>query len=307
MLSIQDLGLSILGDSPKNFYILGGIEYGIKDKYIEILESKIGPRLEYPNVMDVVNLMSKFQIIPIPPQVYVVRYDKSFVSTATKELATKILNLDILGALVLVYEDDKDLAKLDKLFPDNTASVDKIDVKHMVKYLRADFPDLDKKTIESAAVRATNYYHAKNICRCLDAVKDKMLLTEGQMVSLFDIQPNYSNEAVQEAVASRNFNDLTYMIDHYDGDPQGILYQILRVMVELDKCFDGKYVNSPLKKYTKQWTRLDVYFMFNHTYEAIKELRSGYTVEIPDLLLYLSAMLSFKQVPDLRRFKWGSV
>ena len=44
MLSIQDLGLSILGDSPKNFYILGGIEYGIKDKYIEILESKIGPR-----------------------------------------------------------------------------------------------------------------------------------------------------------------------------------------------------------------------------------------------------------------------
>ena len=39
MLSIQEVGLSILGDSPKKFYILGGSEYGIKDKYIEILVS----------------------------------------------------------------------------------------------------------------------------------------------------------------------------------------------------------------------------------------------------------------------------
>lgn len=303
MLSIQELGLSILGDSPKSFYILGGAEYGIKDKYIEILESKIGPRLEYPSVMDVVNMMSKFQIIPMPSQVYIVRYDKTFVSTATKELAARILNLDILGTLVLVYEDDKDLTKLDKLFPDNTASIDKIDIKHMVKYLKSDFPDLDKKTVDAAASRAKNYYHAKNICRCLYAVQDKMLLTEHQIVSLFDLQPNYSSEAIQEAIASRNFNNLSYMLDHYDGDLQGVLYQILRVMIELDKCFDGKYVNSPLKKYAKQWSRADVYFMFNHTYEAIKMLRSGYTADISDLLIYLSAMLSFKQVPDPRRFK----
>ena len=35
MLTIQDLGLSIMGDTPKNLYILGGSEYGIKDKYID--------------------------------------------------------------------------------------------------------------------------------------------------------------------------------------------------------------------------------------------------------------------------------
>ena len=37
MLTIQELGLSIMGDSPKNFYVLGGSEFGIKEKYIDIV------------------------------------------------------------------------------------------------------------------------------------------------------------------------------------------------------------------------------------------------------------------------------
>ena len=93
MLSIQEVGLSILGDTPKNFYILGGTEYGIKDKYIEILISKVGAKLEYRSVADVISLMSKHHIIPLQPQVYVVRYDKAFVGSATKELAAKVTKI----------------------------------------------------------------------------------------------------------------------------------------------------------------------------------------------------------------------
>ena len=303
MLSIQDVGLSILGDNPKNFYILGGSEYGIKDKYIESLVSKIGVKLEYATVSDVINLMSKYHIIPLQPQVYVVRYDKTFVSTVTKELAAKLLALNIVGTLVLIYEDSKDINKLDKLFPDNTSIIDPVDIKHLTKYLRSDFPDLDKKTIDNVAKHTPNYYRARNICRCLDVIKDKVLLTEKQIMALFDIQPNYSDADIQIAIVTKDFNSLVYMTEHYDGEVQNILYLILRTMIELDKCIDGKYVNSPLKKYSKNWTKPDIYYMFNHTYNAIKSLRSGYTVEVIDLIIYLGALMRFKNIPDTRLLK----
>lgn len=303
MLSIQDVGLSILGDNPKNFYILGGSEYGIKDKYIESLVSKIGAKLEYATVSDVINLMSKYHIIPLQPQVYVVRYDKTFVSTVTKELATKLLALNIVGTLVLIYEDSKDINKLDKLFPDNTAIIDPVDIKHLTKYLRSDFPALDKKTIDNVAKHTPNYYRARNICRCLDVIKDNVLLTEKQIMALFDIQPNYSDADMQIAIVTKDFNSLVYMAEHYDGDVQNILYLILRTMIELDKCIDGKYVNSPLKKYSKNWTKPDIYYMFNHTYNAIKSLRSGYTVEVIDLITCLGALMRFKNIPDTRWLK----
>ena len=32
MLSIQDAGIQIFGESPQSFYIFGGTEYGIKQK-----------------------------------------------------------------------------------------------------------------------------------------------------------------------------------------------------------------------------------------------------------------------------------
>ena len=303
MLSIQDVGLSIFSDTPKNFYILGGTEYGIKDKYIEILSSKIGGKIEYPSVMDVVNLMSKFHIIPLDPQVYVVRYDKSFVSGANKDLAEKILSLDIIGTLVLIYEDDKDINKLDKLFPDNTASIGAIDVKHMCKYLKSDFPELNPKTAEFVAKHAKNYYHAKTICGALLLIQDTTLLTEKQILMLFNMELTYSNDDIQATIASKNFNALIYILDHYDGDLQNILYQILRVMVELDKCIDGKYSNSPLKKYAKNWTRPDIYWMFQHTYAAIKSLRSGYPVEVYDLITYLGALMIFRPIPNTQVVK----
>lgn len=303
MLSIQDVGLSILGDNPKKFYVLGGTEYGIKDKYIEILVSKIGDKIEYPTVMEVVNFMSKNHIIPLQPQVYVVRYDKTFLSTVNQELANKILSLNIVGTLVLVYEDEKDLNKLDKVFPDNTASIDSIDSKHTEKYLKSDFPDLDAKTIEYASKHSSNYYQAKNICRCINAVQGRVLLTEKQIVSLFDLQSSFNNNDVQIAVASRNFNALSYIVDHYEDDLQGILYQILRTMVELDKCQSSKYSNSPLKDYAKKWSRADIYYMFNHTYNAIKAIREGYTVDTADLITYLGALMVFKTIPNLQVLK----
>lgn len=300
MLTIQEVGLSIFSDAPKNFYILGGSEYGIKDKYLDILVSKIGAKLEYDSVASVINLMTKYHIIPLQPQVYVVRYDKEFVSQLSKELADQVLSLNIIGTLVLIYEDSKDITKLNKMFPDNTASIDPIDIKHRVKYLRADFPELNENVITCVAKHTTDYFQAKNICRSLYVVKDKYLFSEKQILTLFNLQLSYTNDDIQLAIASRNFNALTYISEHYDGDLQNILYQILRVMIELDKVQSTKYSKSPLKEYSKKWSPADIYYMFNHTYNAIKSLRSGYTVELPDLIIYLASLMKFQQIPDTR-------
>ena len=71
-------------------------------------------------------------------------------------------------------------------------------------------------------------------------------------------------------------------------------------MIELDKIQSTKYSKSPLKEYSKKWSPADIYYMFNHTYNAIKSLRSGYTVELPDLIIYLASLMKFQQIPDTR-------
>ena len=302
MLTIQETGLSILGDSPKNFYILGGSEYGIKERYIDILTEKIGSKQEYAKVVDVIAIMSKYHIIPLEPHVYVVRYDKEFLAQA-KDLVSKIAALDIVGTLILVYEDPKDLAKLDKLFPENTSSIDPIDAKHMAKYLNSDFEGIDPQIVKYVTKHVHNYYQARNICRCLYAVQDKTLLSEKQILSLFSLQLNFTNDDLQVAIASRNFNALIYIAEHYDGDVSGILYQILRVMIELDKIKSSKYSNSPLRDYARKWTPVDIYWMFQHTYEAIKSVRSGYAADIYDLITYLGALMLFNPIPNTQVMK----
>lgn len=300
MLSIQDIGLSIFSDTPKKFYILGGAEYGIKDKYLEILSDKIGPKAEYDSVFDVINLMSNFHIIPLQPKVYVVRYDKSFLSALSKDWVDRIQSLNIIGTLVLLYEDIKDLNKVDKYFPENTASIDRIDPKHMAKYLKSDFSALDSRSIEFVTKHASNYYQAKNVCRCLLSIQDKIMLSEAQIISLFDLKESTENQDVQIAIASRNFKALMYAVDRYSGDRQTILYQFLYTMIELDKCNKAKYSDSPLKKYAKNWQPAEVYYMFNNTYNIIKQLRSGYVADVDDLLVWLGTLLMFKPIPDMR-------
>jgi hypothetical protein len=243
--------------------------------------------------------MTGFHIIPLQPQVYVVRYDKTFFSKLNPELVQRFNSLNIVGTIVLLYEDDADVSRLDKYFPDNTAIIDVIDSNHMIKYLCSDFPDLDKNVIKYAATRSTNYYQAKNICRCLNCVKDEIVLTESQIISLFDLDNYRSNNDIQIAIASRNFRDYTLAIDNYNGELTMILYQILKTMIELDKLMDNKYTDSPLKTYVNEWTRPDIYYMFNHTYNVLQSLRRGNNADIKDILIYLGSLFKFKRIPSL--------
>lgn len=303
MLTIQELGLSIMGDSPKNLYILGGSEFGIKEKYIDILESKIGKRIEYSNAIELIASMEKKQLIPIPPSVYVIRYDKTFLSKLSEkngEFAQRIKKCRINGCIVLIYEADADVNKCDKYFPENTSIVTHIDSKFVIKYLKSDFPELKDEYCQIAAKVSSDYYQAKNIARCLYSIQDKCTLNEGQVKYLFGLDTTYNDNDIMMAIANRDFSSLVYMAEHFDGDIQNIFYVILRTMIELDKCLDNKYTQSPVQKASKLWTRYDVYWMFNHTYNALKQLRLGYTNEPSVYIIYLAALLRFKQIPSLQ-------
>lgn len=303
MLTIQELGLSIMGDSPKNFYILGGTEFGIKEKYIDILVSKIGPRVEHSNMIELIASMEKKQLIPVPPSVYVIRYDKSFLSKLSEkngELAARIKKCRINGVIVLIYDNDADVVKCDKYFPENTSSVIHIDIKFIIKYLKSDFPEIKDEYAKIAAEVSSDYYQAKNIARCLFSIQDKYLLNVNQVKYLFGLDTTYSESDMMLAIANKDFASLVYMSEHFDGELQNILYTMLRTMIELDKCLDNKYTQSPLQKASKLWTRYDIYFYFNHVYNALKQLRLGYATDPSLYIVYLAALLRFKQIPDMK-------
>lgn len=300
MLSIQDAGLSIMGDSPKHMYVLGGIEHGIKEQYIDILTKKIGHKIESESATDVFAMMNRKHIIPLSPAVYVIRYDKSFLAKLNPQYAEEISRCTIIGTIVLVYEAEADVKKLDKYFPDNTVIINNIESKHICKYLKRDFPNLSDNYIQIAAKHASDYFQAKNICRCLNSIQGSISLTEANIMWLFGLDKLYSDKELAAAIASRNFRAIIHISEHYEGDDKNyILYQFLNCMIELDKLTDNKHYSSPLKDYAKYWTRPDIYYMFNHTYNAISQLRAGYSTDIDLYIVYLSALLRFKSIPSM--------
>ena len=300
MLSIQDAGLSIMGDSPKDLYILGGVEHGIKEQYIDILCKKVGNKIESDNAVDLFAMMSKKRVIPLTPAVYVVRYDKAFLSKLNPQYADELKKCKIAGIIVLIYEVESDVKKLDKYFPDNTVIINNIEAKHICKYLKRDFPNLSDNYIQIAAKHASDYFQAKNICRCLNSIQGSVTLTEGNIMWLFGLDKLYSDKDLALAIASRNFKAIMHIAEHYEGEDKNyILYQFLNCMLEMDKLLDSKYPSSPLKDYMKYWTRADIYYMFNHTYNAISQLRAGYSTDIDLYIVYLAALLRFKSIPSM--------
>ena len=299
MLSIQDVGLSIMGDSPKSLYFFGGSEYGIKEKYLEILEGKVGSRQEFSDMSTLISMMSRNHIIPLQPHVYVVRYDKAFLSKLNKDLAAAVLNLNIIGVIVGIYDEDKDVTKLDKFFPGNTTSINEVDPKILAKYLKQDFPKMNKNKLLYIAKQTHNYYQARNVARCLNCIGSDIELSDEEISSLFGLSAEVDSAMLQEAIADRDCARFYDLLEDYDGDPTSVVYLIMRTMVELDKVLDSRYNKSPLKAFGNKWTRDDIYNMFQQAYHILEQTRDGIYVDMKDELIWLGALVRFKSIPAL--------
>lgn len=301
MITIQELGLSIMSDKPKPFYIIGGSEYGIKDRYIDILTKHYGSKEEYPSVADIVSFLSVKHIIPLKPAVYVVRYDEAFVSSVSAALVQKIHNLKFNGTVFCIYSDPKHISKLDKFLPSCTCSVEPVGMRYVEKYLHEDFPRLDDRCIKIAATYGSSYGHARTLCKSMTCADPAVLarMSEGQVAKLFGCGTTSAEIDIQQAVAARNFVQAVQLVEVYDGMLDNVVYTILQTMIEMEKILTSKYSDSPLKDYAKLWKIQDVYFMFMNTYDELNKLRSNTSTDIKSTLIYLFGLMTFRDIPSV--------
>lgn len=302
MIAIQDLGTQILGDNPKKLYILGGPEYGVKQKYIEHLSDFYkGNVIESEDFDSILEQMRQKHIVPLEPALYVVRYDTNFVSSVNDKYASKIEKSKISGTVVCLYEDDKAIAKFDKYLPDYTASIDNVNSKFINRYLHQDFPKLDDRSIKVAIESSTSYGHAKTICNAMSFADPECLarLSESDLAKMFGYFDTSSEQQIQIGVASKNFKMLVSGLEAFPDSEDKIVYIILQTMIELEKIKSSKYSDSPLKEYAKFWDIESIYYMFMHAYDQLRKLRSISSYSAIDSCIYLFSLLKFQPIPSL--------
>ena len=301
MLSIQQLGLEILGNNPKTFYVFGGPEYGIKRAYIQKLKDYYkGNLVESPTVMDVINMMSVKHLVPLVPSIYVVRYDETFVSQIAEAVASKVRKAKIVGTVVCIYEDSKSVNKLNKFFPDNVCSIEIVAKNMVAKYLKSDYPQLNDRYIQIAANISDNYGHAQCICKSLSCCKSTTLgsMSDLEIATLFGKDTSYTDKELKRAIASRSFRSVVKCLSSFSDNYDSAIYAFLSVAVELDKVFDNKWADSDLSEFAKKWTRLDIYNLFMQAFKQLEYLRSVAS-KPENSVCYLTSLLGFKQIPSV--------
>lgn len=301
MRTIQEVGTEILNNEPKSFYVFSGSEYGIKNKYIEILSELYGEVHEVPDVQSVLTLMNQKHFIPLKPALYIVRYDDAFLSSLNADTQHKISSTKIIGTIVCIYDSSsKGVAKLDKFIPDYSVNIDSVDRLFVVKYLHSDFPALPDRLIELSAKMSENYGDAQNICRSMSLADLESLfaLSDEDIIKLFGKQHLSKESDIKKGIAARNFSYLMSQIENYPDDLDSIFYTILSTLLELEKIKLNKYAESNLREYAKQWTFQDIYNMFMNTYSELKKSRS-YANNVSASLTYLFALLKFSEIPDV--------
>ena len=289
-----------MSDSPKKLYIIGGQEYGIKDKYIDKLTTLYGNKEEYPDMNSVINFLSVKHLIPIDPTLYVVRYDDNLVSSISASVVQKINKLKFKGTIICLYSDIRSIDKLDKYFPDNTCIVDSVNPKFVNKYLHSDFPELGDRYIQIATDCSTSYGHARTICKSLMHADKAQLsaMNDRQIAELFGCTNESVESDIKSCIAARNFNKGVSLVELYRGDHNNIIYTMLQTMLDLEKILTSKYSDSPIKDYAKFWKLQDIYYFFMNAYSQLSILRSNTSSDVDSSIVYLMGLLTFKDIPS---------
>ena len=299
MRNIQDVGMEILSGNPKKFYIFCGPEYGVKLKYIQYLKDHYDGHYEsYDSVQEVLDIMKVKRIIPLVPSVYVVRYDESFISSLNDKSASQIESSKIIGTIVCLYDNSKILNKIDKYLGDYSVSIGNVSPDYLKKYLHQDFAGLADKLVDIAIECGSDYYQSKLICAALKSIDASELLKHDKKLiyKLFGHESQSTETMLCQGIASRNFQYCMTVLDEYDGYDT-IYYTILQTMIEIDKCMSSKYVQSDIQKFVKNWNPLEVYNMFDITYQELKRSRSM-TTDVKSSVIYLLSLIAFRPIPQ---------
>lgn len=300
MLSIQDVGLEILEHRPRKFYVFVGQEYGIKLKYIDLIAENYKGSILYPKtVSSVLDMMNVKHFFPLPPSVYVVRYDLDFLTSLNDALVKKIEACNIIGTLVCIYESDKDVQKLSKYLGDYTVSIDKVNPRFVKNYLKTDFPEITDKLIDSAIKASNDYNQAKNICNCMMHAQAEHFyaMTDREIVEMFGYKRRSAEDEIKLSVARRSFPLFLRLLDMYTESLDSVLYMMLSVMLEMEKVLTSKFAESNYRAYEKLWSLEDVYNFFMQIYQELKRSRSYASYDLQNGLIRLGVLMHSNKIP----------
>ena len=299
MRTIQEVGKEILSNNPASFYVFIGPEYGVKEKYIKLLEQHYDNKVEAEKVSDILNLMKTKHLIPLKPTLYVVRYDEQFISDLSSATETIIKNAKIVGTIVCIYEQSNHTTKINKYLDNFTVHIDTVSSQFVNKYLHGDFPKLCDNLINVAVKYCDNYSQARNMCRSMSTVPAQKLLSlsDNEIANMLGRVTLSSEKQLRKGIASRNFAYLVTILNNYSEDVDTIFYSIMSTLLDLEKLIKNKYTESDLREYIDRWTLKDIYYMFMNTYEELKRSRSN-SYNIENGIIYLLSLLKFKEIPS---------
>ena len=300
MKSIQDAGKEILTNNPCKLYVFTGEEYGVKKRYISILNSYYGQLKEYERVDDVLSIFRSKRLIKLQPSLYIVRYDEEFIRSLNDRSENDIRKLNVCGTIVLIYENSKHAAKLEKYLPSYTTSVDSVNINFMIKYILSEFKNMPEKTVRDICEISSNYGQAKNISSCLSLLSSQEVgnISKLSMMSLFGKESTSNDSMIKTGIASKNFKYLISVLERYNDDKDKIFYSILSTMLDLDKLKSNPYFDCEAKAYAKYWSGPDIYYMFVNTYSMLKLSRPYSSFDFDNAFIYLFSLLQFDHVPS---------
>ena len=294
MKSIQEAGSEILGNRPDKIYIFTGKEYGIKSRYIKHLENFYGDYSEIDSMKDFIKFSSTKRLIPLKPKLYILRYDEEFISSINQSTEKVLNQLNIVGTLVVVYENDKHCTKVEKSLPNYCVHVDAVDRKYIKKYLSSEYKKLNPLLIENISNLPISYNHCRMICESM--LNCSLGVGVSDLVNTFGVELFSKDDLIKKYIASKNVLKLYEEIDKYKSDKNNIIYTILSTMLEIEKCLVNKRYNSELREYIHLWELEDVYNMFSNTYNQLNKLRT-YTSDLENSIYHLISLIGFSRIP----------
>lgn len=298
MLSIQEVGSKILSNNPDKFYIFLGSEYGIKNTYLKHLKSYYGSYKEVEKMSDMMKLFSTKRLIPLKPELYIVRYDEDFLNLLDNKTASRISRLEISGTIVCIYESDRASGKICKYLSDYAVSVDDVAPSYVLKYLKSEFTCIPDNVLRDIVVLGSNYQDCINMCTSISNLSTSRIkdLDKQTIASMLGKSISYNESKFKIMIMNRNYVGAMKAVDLEDMNYDSCIYAIMSAMIDLEKTLTGSKVSDNYKKYSEVWDLKSIYNLFMNCYDQVVKLRyNGLNSKYS--LLYLVSLLQFKDIP----------
>ena len=299
VLDIQTVGVEILNNTPRKFYIFCGTGYGIKARYISILTQHYGTKIESETVQEVIDFCSTKKLFADNDTLYVVRYDDTFLNALTKDTYKKIDSIPIRGTLVCIYEGDKQTDKCDKFLPDSTVIINDVSDKFLFKYLSNDFPNLDSNILKFVQTICMDYYNAYNICQSISNLPVSVLSSVSQvkLAQAFGYHSVLQEDNFKQFFANKDFAHCIKYVEDV-SDTNTVYYAMLSTLLELERALSsnsGKFVD-----YKNKWAITDIVTMFQNVYTQLTLSRKVTNMNLRENLMLLYSLICVKPIPVLR-------